>query len=332
MRCQDPLASGGSSTPFVVAITGLSIMASDISTKRLQLLKEAIPALKRVGVVWDASIPWHESTLVDLVRAAGKLGVQITPVRVKDTDDFASTFSQMRRARVQALFMLDSALLGSHSVELLKLAGEARLPVACGRTKWAEQGALLSYSADFGDMFRRAAKYVDRYRALVSYVKRTEGEKPDEVGEFIEALTSKRELPKRIGEIGRLRYLRQGLDLVFEQSRKPDPVSKYSDVLPLFAKVLARADESVRAWGGKLYFVYLPEWEPFGNPVATDGRREVVLEAVKTLGIPVIDIHRAFQDQKDPLALFPFRVDGHYNEEGHRVVAEAVLKSIPAEN
>ena len=132
------VASGGCSTPFVVAITGLSMMASDISTKRLQLLKEAIPALKRVGVVWDASIPWHESTLVDLVRAAGKLGVQITPVRVKDTDDFASTFSQMRRARVQALFMLDSALLGSHSVELLKLAGEARLPVACGRTKWAE--------------------------------------------------------------------------------------------------------------------------------------------------------------------------------------------------
>jgi putative tryptophan/tyrosine transport system substrate-binding protein len=53
-------------------------------------------------------------------------------------------------------------LLGSHSVELLKLAAEARLPVAYGRRTWVEQGALLSYSADFGDMFRRAARYVDR--------------------------------------------------------------------------------------------------------------------------------------------------------------------------
>ena len=160
----DPLASGlvKSLVRPGGTITGLSMMASDISTKRLQLLKETVPALKRVGVFLDASMPWHESTLVDLMRAAGKLGVQMTPVRVKDPDEFVSAFSQMRRARVQALFMLDSALFGSHSVELLKLAGEARLPVACGRTKWAEQGALLSYSADFGDMFRRAAKYVDR--------------------------------------------------------------------------------------------------------------------------------------------------------------------------
>ena len=160
----DPVASGlvESLVRPGGAVTGLSMMASDISTKRLQLLKEAMPALKRVGVFWDASIPWHESTLVELGRAAGKLGIQMTSVRVKDPEQFASAFSQMRRARVQALYMLDSALLGSHSVELLKLAGEARLPVACGRTKWAEQGALLSYSADFGDMFRRAARYVDR--------------------------------------------------------------------------------------------------------------------------------------------------------------------------
>jgi putative ABC transport system substrate-binding protein len=160
----DPLASGlvESLVRPGGTITGLSMMASDISTKRLQTLKETMPALKRVGVLWDASIPWHESTLVELARAADKLGVQMTPVRVKDANEFVSAFSQMRRARVQAVYMLDSALLGSHSVGLLKLAGEARLPVACGRTKWAEQGALLSYSADFGDMFRRAARYVDK--------------------------------------------------------------------------------------------------------------------------------------------------------------------------
>lgn len=160
----DPLASGlvESLARPGGTITGLSMMASDISTKRLQLLKEAMPALKRVGVLWDASISWHESTLIELARAAGKLGIQMTSVRVKDADGFASAFAEVRRAKVQALYMLDSSLLGSHSVELLRLAGEARLAVACGRSTWAEQGALLSYSADFGDMFRRSAKYVDR--------------------------------------------------------------------------------------------------------------------------------------------------------------------------
>ena len=58
--------------------------------------------------------------------------------------------------------MLDSALLGSHSVELIRLAEEVKLPVACGRREWAAQGALLSYSTDFGDLFRRSARYVDR--------------------------------------------------------------------------------------------------------------------------------------------------------------------------
>jgi ABC-type uncharacterized transport system substrate-binding protein len=160
----DPLASG--LVPSLVrpggTITGMSMMASEISTKRLQLLKEAMPGLRRVAVLWDASIPWHEGALVDLTRAAGNLGIQLTRLRVKSPAEFAAAFSEARRARAQALYMLDSALLGSHSVELLRLADRARLPVACGRSKWAEQGAVLSYSADFGDMFRRAASYVDR--------------------------------------------------------------------------------------------------------------------------------------------------------------------------
>ena len=138
------------------------MMATDIAAKRLQLLKEAIPVLKRVGVLWDASAPWHESTLIELALAAGSLGVQLTPVRVKDANGFVPAFSEVRRARVQAVYIMDRALLGQHSIELLRLAREARLPVAFARREWAEQGALLSYSADFGDMFRRSAEYVDR--------------------------------------------------------------------------------------------------------------------------------------------------------------------------
>lgn len=160
----DPLASGlvqSLSRPGGVT-TGLSMMTSDIITKRLQLLKETIPSLKRVGVFWDPSIPWHESALIDLGRAAGELGIQITRIRVGDTNEFGRAFSEARRTRAQALFMMDSALLGRNGAELVRLAKDARLPVAFGRKELAQQGALLSYSADFGDLFRRSARYVDR--------------------------------------------------------------------------------------------------------------------------------------------------------------------------
>jgi hypothetical protein len=102
----------------------------------------------------------------------------------------------------------------------------------------------------------------------------------------------------------------------------------YSEVLSLYSKILSRADQSVRGWGGRLYFVYLPEWESFENPINVDGRRQAVLQMVKTLRIPVIDIYEAFKSHEDPLALFPFRINGHYNEKGHRLVADEVVRAL----
>lgn len=191
---------------------------------------------------------------------------------------------------------------------------------------------LMRYVTD--DSFSQGLRYrqIEIDQALAAYVKTIEDKKPAELRQFIEALTSDPELPQRIKEIVKLEHLRQRLGLVFHGLHKPAPVSAYSDVLELFAKVLARADGSVNAWGGKLYFVYLPEWGSFGQPDSGDGRRELVLEMVQSLGIPVIDIHPAFQAQQDPLAMFPFRINGHYNEAGHRVVAETVLKSVSVQN
>ena len=160
----DPLASGLVETLARPGgdMTGLSMMVADISTKRLELLKECIPTLRRLGVVLDASLPWHESTLPVLDQAANQLGMGLTPVRVAGMDGIALAFAELRRARVEAVYVLDSALLGSNVGKLLALANRARLPVVYGRREWVEGGALLSYSVDFGDMFRRSAKYVDR--------------------------------------------------------------------------------------------------------------------------------------------------------------------------
>ena len=99
--------------------------------------------------------------------------------------------------------------------------------------------------------------------------------------------------------------------------------------LDLLRDILSAAKVQAGAWGGKLYFVYLPSWQRYAQrPVIEVKARTHTLSLVGTLGIPMIDATAAFQAHGDPLSLFPFRGPGHYNEAGHRVVAETVLKVI----
>jgi PAS domain S-box-containing protein len=98
--------------------------------------------------------------------------------------------------------------------------------------------------------------------------------------------------------------------------------------LDMFRDILLEAKASVESWNGQLYFVYLPEWDRYARPQLARKDRESVLRLVESLNIPAIDLHPAFQAQADPLSLFPFRRFGHYNEEGHRLVAETVRQSL----
>jgi lysophospholipase L1-like esterase len=103
------------------------------------------------------------------------------------------------------------------------------------------------------------------------------------------------------------------------------------DVDPLFAEILTKAKAEVDGWEGKLYFVYLPEYARYKKSVSHDDfrRKSEVIEVVKGLGIPVVDIHQeVFADHLDPLALFPFRLSGHYNADGYSEVAKAIVISV----
>lgn len=75
-----------------------------------------------------------------------------------------------------------------------------------------------------------------------------------------------------------------------------------------------------------MVFVYLPQYERYARPEFFDPNREKVLEIVRSLGIPVIDIHGTFQAQDDVLNLFPFRQPGHYTAEGYRLIADEILR------
>lgn len=135
-------------------------------------------------------------------------------------------------------------------------------------------------------------------------------------------------LVRRIESTLKLYRLRQRFGFAYGDIR-PDRIDEEKEAtLALFRRVLLVADESVRAWGGTLYFVYLPEWRRYGKPESANRDRDRVLKLVRGLALPLIDVHEAFVAHGDPLGLFPFRRLWHYNPEGYRVVAEAVLKLI----
>lgn len=98
--------------------------------------------------------------------------------------------------------------------------------------------------------------------------------------------------------------------------------------LDLFGRILTQAQTLVSTWGGVLYFIYLPEVARYASPEIANKDRDRVLALVRAMRIPIVDIHSVFQAHKEPLALFPFRRKIHYNEEGHRLVAEEVMRSI----
>ncbi len=143
-------------------------------------------------------------------------------------------------------------------------------------------------------------------------------------------------ISKRVSDlvgIIKLRSLRQRLELL--QGRSLQEAEELSDFdgpnMDLFGQILVEAKSRVNAWGGTLHFVYLPSsTRYFGSAEVPVRMRARVLSAVSALGIPVIDIHPVFQAHADVRSLFPWGGYGHYNERGHRVVAEEVLKAIDA--
>jgi putative ABC transport system substrate-binding protein len=143
-------------------ITGLSAMAPEISVKRLQLLLEAIPRLSRVAVLWDPSTPWHTKAVEDLKAAAHSLSIELRSVGVRIHEELGRAFSAVSRAHVQALEVLTSALSYSHRATILELASKARLPTIYSARQYVDEGGLMSYGTNYGDLMRRSAGYVDK--------------------------------------------------------------------------------------------------------------------------------------------------------------------------
>jgi len=159
----DPVAQG-----FVASlarpggnITGLSILSPELSGKRLELLKEVVPGLSRVGVLGYAKA--HRPTWKEVEAAARSLQLKLQPLEVRGPDDLARLFQEAIKARAQALLTLPHALFNrDYRTMIVELAAKNRLPAMYGGTEFPEAGGLMGYGPDISDNFRRAAIYVDK--------------------------------------------------------------------------------------------------------------------------------------------------------------------------
>ena len=143
-------------------ITGLEFLSADLAGKRLQLLRETIPGLSRVAVLWNPSAPEAAPQWKITQAAAQTLGIQLQSLEVRRSDEFASALQAATRKRAGALIMLDDTLLYTHGTKIVDLAAKGRLPVMYGFREHVEAGGLMVYGASLRDLYRRAATYVDK--------------------------------------------------------------------------------------------------------------------------------------------------------------------------
>jgi ABC-type uncharacterized transport system substrate-binding protein len=143
-------------------VTGLSMMTTDLNAKRLQLLKEAIPSVARVAVLWNPDHPFHSKVLEDLKVIAPSLSIELSFVGVRTPEQFGPAFSDVSRAHAQALYVIEDPFFFAHRMTLFKLTSKARLPTIHELRRFSDEGALLSYGPNFSDLMRRSAGYVDK--------------------------------------------------------------------------------------------------------------------------------------------------------------------------
>jgi putative ABC transport system substrate-binding protein len=143
-------------------ITGLTLMAPELASKRLELLKEALSHVSRVAVLQNASNPGSPNELREVEAAAGGLGLQLHAHAVQHLDELDRVFAAITREGAEALFVQGDALFWYQRTQVVALTAQHRLPAVFDAREFAEAGGLMTYGASVPDSYRRAAVYVDK--------------------------------------------------------------------------------------------------------------------------------------------------------------------------
>ncbi len=142
--------------------TGFATQNDELPGKWMELLKETLPRLSHVAVVWDPA--YGGGVQLKASEAAARfLGVRLQPLKVERPDDFATAFAELQKNRPEALIVSSSALFFAHRSRLVEFAAQHRLPTIYHQSEFVVgSGGLMSYGADFRDLLRRSATYVDK--------------------------------------------------------------------------------------------------------------------------------------------------------------------------
>ena len=143
-------------------ITGLSDFHADLVTKRLELLKEVVMSLSRVAVLSNPASPTCSIQFKNLNAAGPALGLTLVEVEVTKPEDLSNSLSRIKNERVGAVFVCGDRMFNTHRSQIFDLLIKNQLPAIYSTKEYAETGGLMSYGANFPELYRRAATYVDK--------------------------------------------------------------------------------------------------------------------------------------------------------------------------
>jgi len=143
-------------------VTGLTTVGAEIKGKQLELLKEVVPKLSRVGFLWSPTSPNASNNLRATEAAAQALCLDIESLEAKESGDIDKAFQNAGQKRAEAILMDGGGFFAFHQKRLLDVAARSRLPVMYNNARFVEAGGLMEYSYDRNAQYRRAADYVDK--------------------------------------------------------------------------------------------------------------------------------------------------------------------------
>jgi putative ABC transport system substrate-binding protein len=141
-------------------VTGLSNQSGELGPKKLEILREAVPGLRRLAILVNVGNPAAILDMREAQTAANTLGLEVSTLEIRQAEDIAPAFEALGRA--QALYVVYDPLVGTYRIRINTLALEARLPTMHGLRDYVEAGGLLSYGPNIPDLFQRAGDYVDK--------------------------------------------------------------------------------------------------------------------------------------------------------------------------
>jgi putative ABC transport system substrate-binding protein len=142
-------------------VTGMSLEQNDIASKRLELLRDVVPNLRRLAIMFDADYPSSVRETGEVQAAARTLGLEVAPHEIRRAEDIAPVFETLK-SQADALYVAEDTLIIVNRTPIVTLAAGARLPTIFGNRDFVQAGALMSYGPNYPALFRRAADFVDK--------------------------------------------------------------------------------------------------------------------------------------------------------------------------